>query len=100
MTKLNSALKNGQLKSRSLTFDFNPFVESNTLEITESFLPISMSQSQSGSHIHFNATEYWQHLHTKELGQCVLYIDVIDTTMKLFDRYFYKMIYICKMVYT
>ena len=90
MAAVEPRIKNGVLKGRTLSFNFNPFVETSELEVTDTILPIRTQvkgESVSGSAENFNQACYWSHLNTKELGQCVVYVDVINTTMKMFDRY-------------
>ena len=86
---LRPRIKNGLLKGRTISFNFNPFEESNDLEITDTMLPICTQikgQITLGSAKNFDQTTYWKHLHTEEYGRCVIYVDVINSTMNLFDR--------------
>ena len=59
--------------------DFKGKITADTLPLITNRLPEKLE--------HFNIDEYNNNLYTKILGQVVLYVDIVPTTMSLLDGF-------------
>lgn len=91
LNSLGSRMKQGTIKSRSLSLHFVPDACSVSPISTEVLPVVTQSKLDSGKaasdeHVQFFQPEiYWQYLTTSVLGQVVFYTDVIPTTMTVFE---------------
>ena len=80
LSAVEPRLKDRVLKSRDLSLSFCSV--SNTAKTTMDMLPVYTDHSGP---LAFDIQSYWNHLATDVLGQVVMYADVVNSTMRLFD---------------
>ena len=85
---IDSRLRDGVLKSRSLSLQFIQGAKDVREPVSGDLLPVITDyNSTTTESVTFSFDEYSKNLNTKVLGNVLFYAEVIKSTMDVFDRY-------------
>ena len=84
MSSIYSRLQNGILKSQNVSLQFlDKLPSEKEIELSKDFLPVILNEKSINCD--FDIEEYKRHLATKVLGRALMYIEVVPSTLRLYD---------------